>query len=78
MECVLCKKDSKHRSVKGFPVCRDCQAEVIKYRDQLNSTRKTPKTKFNPLGEAPITSRDVVGRRMMEKAKEVIEEKKEE
>lgn len=69
MECVLCGKDSKYRTVKGHALCRECTEDVRKIRNHLNSTRKNPRHNLNPSGDPPATTLQVIETGIQKKKK---------
>ncbi len=59
MNCIICNKPAS-RKAKEFDLCPNCLKEAQKIRDHLNSTRNNPQSNFNPLGQDPITLREVI------------------
>ena len=72
MECIECKAKT-FRRVKGFPVCRNCISNFKAIRDHLNSTRKNPQSKINPMGEVAVTMSEVLFRKTLDDAQKTLD-----
>jgi hypothetical protein len=69
MECLICGKDAKYRTVKGNPVCKDCTSQLRETRDHLNRTRRDPVIKSLGSGtEDAVTLREIVVKASLQKA----------
>lgn len=66
MNCCICTKPTNYK-VKNLIVCHVCIKKAQELRDHLNSTRKNPQSLLNPMGETPVTLREVILRTMAAK-----------
>lgn len=67
MKCSLCDEEIGTRKFDGQPICKVCVEKARGARDHINSTRKSPLNNLNPIGQKPVTTKEVLTEALIKK-----------